>query len=78
MKRASYQSANEIKNHYRNASIVSDKRVVFNVKGNDFRLIVDVEYRLGIIFIVDVLTHLEYDKVDIKNIRYEDSKFYSK
>lgn len=78
MKRSSYQSPNEIKKHYRSASIISDKRVVFNIKGNDFRLIVDIEYRLGIIFIVNVLTHPEYDKIDVTTTRYEDAKFYPK
>lgn len=78
MKRASYQSPNEIKKHYQSASIINDKRVVFNIKGNNFRLIVDIEYRLGIVFIVDVLTHSEYDKINVTATRYEDSKFYSK
>ena len=78
MKKTSYQSPNEIKNHYRSASIISDKRIVFNIKGNEFRLIVDIEYRLGIIFIVDVLTHSEYDKINVTTIRYENSKFYPK
>jgi mRNA interferase HigB len=39
---------NELKSKYRNASIISSKRVVFNIKGNDYRLIADIEYKLKI------------------------------
>ncbi len=45
--------------------------VVFNIKGNDYRLIVDIEYKLKIVFIVWFGTHAEYDKIDTKTIRYE-------
>lgn len=65
---ASGTSPNELKRQYRNASIISDKRVVFNFKGNSYRLIVDVEYKLGIVFIVWLGTHKEYDKINIKEI----------
>ena len=78
MKQSSYQSPNDIKDHYRNASIINNKRVVFNIKGNSFRLIADIEYRLGIVFIIDVLTHPEYDRINVITTRYEDSKFYPK
>ena len=66
-----WNNANELKAKYRNASIISSKRVVFNIKGNDYRLIVDIEYKLKIIFIVWFGTHEEYDKIDAKTIKYE-------
>lgn len=66
-----WNNANELKAKYRNASIISSKRVVFNVKGNDYRLIVDVEYKLKIVFIVWFGTHKEYDKIDVKTVNYE-------
>ncbi len=47
-----WNNANELKAKYRNASIISSKRVVFNIKGNDYRLIVDIEYKLKVVFIV--------------------------
>jgi mRNA interferase HigB len=68
-----WNNANELKAKYRNASIISSKRVVFNIKGNDYRLIVDVEYKLKIVFIVWFGTHTEYDKIDAKTVRYETS-----
>ena len=49
---AYWGSANELKQQYRNASIITNKRVVFNIKGNNHRLVVDIEYRLGIVFVV--------------------------
>lgn len=66
-----WDNANKLKAKYGNASIISSKRVVFNIKGNDYRLIVDIEYKLKIVFIVWFGTHNEYDKIDAKNIKYE-------
>lgn len=71
VKFSSWDNANELKTKYRNASIISSKRVVFNIKGNDYRLIVDVEYKLKIVFIVWFGTHSEYDKIDAKTVSYE-------
>lgn len=68
---AGWENANELKLKYRNASIINSKRVVFNIKGNDYRLIVDIEYKLSIVFIVWFGTHDEYDKINVKAIRYE-------
>lgn len=63
---------NELKAKYRNASIINSKRVVFNIKGNEYRLVVDIEYKLKIVFIVWFGTHKEYDTIDAKTISYED------
>ncbi len=67
---AKWSSPNELKKQYRNASIINNKRVVFNIKGNDYRLVVDIEYKIGIIFIVWIGTHKEYDKINVKEIKY--------
>ena len=53
-----------MKTAHRNASIIANNRVVFNIKGNSYRLIVAIRYDLGIIFIRFIGTHAEYDKVD--------------
>jgi mRNA interferase HigB len=68
---STWKNANELKSKYGNASIISAKRVVFNIKGNDFRLIVDIEYKLKIVFIVWFGTHKEYDKINVKTVSYE-------
>ena len=68
---SSWDSANDLKAKYGNASIISSKRVVFNIRGNEFRLIVDIEYKLKIVFIVWFGTHAEYDKINAKTVKYE-------
>lgn len=67
---AVWTSPPALKQQYRNASVVTGKRVVFNIRGNEFRLIVDVEYRLKLVFIVWIGTHAEYDKIDARTIAY--------
>ena len=70
LKDSNWDNPNELKSQYRNASIVSNKRVVFNIQGNDFRLIVDIEFRLKIVFIVWFGTPAKYDKLDVKKVNY--------
>ena len=67
---ASWASPNELKAQYKNASILNEKRVVFNIHGNSYRLIVDIEYRLKIVFVVWFGSHKQYDKIDAKTISY--------
>lgn len=67
---ASWSSPNEVKRQYHNASIISKKRVVFNIKGNKYRLVVDIEYNIKIVFIVWIGTHKGYDKLNVKEIKY--------
>lgn len=67
---ADWNNPNELKSYYKNASILNSKRVVFNIHGNTYRLIVDIEYRLKIVFIVWFGTHKEYDKINAETISY--------
>lgn len=67
---AHWNNPNELKQQYRSASILTDKRVVFNIHGNSYRLIVDIEYRLKFVFIVWIGTHQQYDKIDAKKVNY--------
>jgi len=67
-KRANWKSPTDIKNIYRNASILGNNRVVFNIKGNIYRLVVAINYKYGLIYIRLVATHQEYDKVDAETI----------
>lgn len=68
---STWNNANELKAKYGNVSIISSKRVVFNIKGNDYRLIVDIEYKLKLVFVVWFGTHKEYDKINAKTVEYE-------
>ena len=68
VKRAEWRSPADIKNVYRNASFLADNRVVFNIKGNNYRLIVVVQYDHGILYIRFVGTHRDYDGIDARSI----------
>ena len=67
-KTSEWKNANDLKRQYKNASIVGDGRVVFNVKGNDYRLVVAIDYEFQVIFIRFIGTHKQYDKIDAKTI----------
>jgi mRNA interferase HigB len=64
-KMSNWKNPNDIKSQYKNASIVGNNRVVFNICGNKYRLVVKVNYVTGWIFIRFVGTHSEYDKIDV-------------
>jgi len=51
--------------------VIDSKRVIFNIKGNDFRLIADIEYRFSQVFIVWIGSHSQYDKINAKNVKYD-------
>ena len=58
----------KVKAKYRSASIVGDNRVVFNVKGNDYRLVVRINYAYRVVYIRFVGTHAEYDRIDVEEV----------
>jgi mRNA interferase HigB len=60
-----------VKRRYATASIVTAERIVFNIKGNDYRLVVSVDFEKGIIWIKWVGTHKDYDKIDVTEVRHE-------
>lgn len=66
--RATWKSPADVKEAHRNASFVAGERVVFNIKGNDYRLIVAMRYRSRIIYVRFVGTHSEYDQVDVAKV----------
>lgn len=63
---ANWNNPKELKAQYCNASVLTGKRIVFYIHGNSYRLIVDIEFRLKIVFIVWLGTHKQYDKIDAK------------
>lgn len=65
---ADWNTPHEIKAQYKNASIIGNKRVVFNICGNKYRLIVSVSYRLKAFYVKFVGTHKQYDDVDAETI----------
>jgi mRNA interferase HigB len=57
-----------VKAQYRNSSILKNSRVVFNIKGNEFRLVVSINYPYRVIYIRFVGTHAEYDEIDAEEV----------
>lgn len=66
--KASWKSPKDIKEDYPSASILDDNRIVFNIKGNTYRLIVRINYDYGIVWIRFIGTHTEYDKINANKI----------
>jgi|APLak6261698768_1056241.scaffolds.fasta_scaffold06639_3 mRNA interferase HigB len=65
---AIWKNPNEIKREYPSASILEGNRVVFNIRGNHYRLIIKINYHYQMIWIRFVGTHTQYDKIDATNI----------
>ena len=53
---------------YRGTSIISGNRVVFNIKGNDYRLVVEINYAFRVVYVRFVGTHAQYDTVDVEEV----------
>lgn len=68
VEKASWENSNEVKRQYRNASPVGSRRVVFNIKGNDHRLIVAMAYKLQTVYLKFIGSHKEYDAVDAETV----------
>lgn len=67
-RKARWKSYQDIKRHYATADMVPKDRVVFDLRGNTYRLIVHIHYRTGIVFIRFIGTHAEYDRVNASRI----------
>lgn len=68
VKNANWSSPVDIKEKYGNASIIGGNKVVFNIKGNKYRLVTKINYRMKIVYIKFIGTHKEYDKLNIEEI----------
>ena len=65
---ADWQTPADVKREFRNASILKDGRVVFNIAGNKYRLVVWINYAYRVVYIRFIGTHAEYDKIDVQTI----------
>jgi mRNA interferase HigB len=68
--KAAWRSTADVKRRYATASIVSAERLVFNIKGNDYRLVVAVDFEKAIVWIKWIGTHEAYDKIDVTEVRH--------
>lgn len=67
-KEANWKGPMDIKREYQSASFLQDNRVVFNLKGNKYRLIVRINFDYGVVWIRFIGTHSQYDKINASNI----------
>lgn len=70
-RRARWKSAAELKRHYATASVVTAERVVFNIKGNSYRLVVSIDFEKAIVWIKWIGTHRDYDRIDVTKVEHE-------
>ena len=67
---ADWKGPADVIRSYANASIVGSDRVVFNIKGNDYRLVVAINYRQQVVFIKWIGSHADYNEIDVKTVAY--------
>lgn len=68
VQKSEWENPNQIKEEYPSASILNDNRIVFNIKGNNYRLIVKISFEYQMVWIRFVGTHGEYDKINANTI----------
>jgi len=71
-RKATWTQPSEIKAQHRSASILKNRRVVFNIKGNAYRLVVSVAYQYQAVYVKFIGTHKEYDAIDAETVEMED------
>jgi mRNA interferase HigB len=71
VKKAQWTGTADVKRSYATASIISADRVVFNIKGNDYRLVVAADFERRIVWIKWIGTHKDYDRIDVNEVEHE-------
>ncbi len=66
--KANWLTPHDIKDQYRNASLCGNNRVVFNIAGNKYRLVVEMQYRAGIAWVKFIGTHAQYDQINVETV----------
>jgi mRNA interferase HigB len=70
VKKARWRDTADVRRSYATASVVSADRIVFNIKGNDYRLVVAVDFEKGIVWIKWIGTYRNYDKIDVTEVTH--------
>ena len=71
VRRVRWKNTADVKRHYATASVVGADRIVFNIKGNSYRLVVSIDFEKSIVWIKWIGTHRSYDRIDVKQVKYE-------
>lgn len=66
--KATWTTPHDVKQYAGNASICGSNRVVFNIGGNKYRLVVEIQYQASIVWVKFIGTHAQYDKIDVETI----------
>lgn len=70
--KAEWANSADVKRRYATANIVSAGRIVFNIKGNDYRLVVAIDFEKSIVWIKWIGTHKAYDRIDVTEVKHGD------
>jgi mRNA interferase HigB len=71
VRKARWAGTADVKRHYATASAVTAERIVFNIKGNSYRLVVSVDFEKAIVWIKWIGTHRDYDRIDGTEVKHE-------
>ncbi len=66
--KASWKTPQDVKAQYSSASICGNNRVVFNIAGNKYRLVAEMQYRAGIVWVKFIGTHARYDRINVETV----------
>lgn len=66
--KSEWKTPQDIKNDFATASFVGNNLVVFNIGGNNYRLVVEIAYQIGVVWVKFIGTHSDYDKIDVETI----------
>jgi mRNA interferase HigB len=72
VRKAKWRHTADIKGLYATASIVTADRIVFNIRGNNYRIVVAADFEKAIVWIKWIGTHRDYDKIDVTKVKYEE------
>lgn len=70
-RRARWRSTTDVRRSYAAASVVTAERVVFNIKGNDYRLVTAIDFEKGIVWIKWLGMHRDYDRIDVTEVEHD-------
>jgi mRNA interferase HigB len=71
VRRARWKNSASVKRAYRTANVISAERIAFNIKGNDYRLVVAVDFEKAIVWIKWLGTHEDYDRINVSEVEHE-------
>jgi mRNA interferase HigB len=69
--KADWKTTADVKRRYATASIINAERIVFNIKGNDYRLVVSVDFDKAIVWVKWIGSHKDYDKIDVTEVQHD-------